>query len=229
MSDLSKNINTDGCVVIPAYREEKHIRAVVENVKKYIDSVVVIDDGSDDNTVKEAESTGAVVLRQPENMGKGAALELGFSWACDNGYEFLITMDADGQHSADDLPGFINAYRQDKYPVIVGNRMVHSNEMPLVRRVTNRFMSWLISRVMRQYVPDTQCGYRLYRCDILEGIQCSSSRFDAESEILMILSTRDIKIGSAPVTVIYDDEVSKINPVKDTIRFFRMLRKFRKE
>ena len=113
--------------------------------------------------------------------------------------------------------------------MIVGNRMAHKDEMPFIRRLTNRFMSWLISRVIKQYVPDTQCGYRLYQCDVLEGVKCRSSRFDAESEILMMLSARNIKIGSAPVTVVYDDEVSKINPVKDTIRFFRMLRKFRKE
>ena len=221
--------NDDCCVIIPAYREQGRIEEVVKSVKEYIDCVVVIDDGSDDNTADEAAAAGAAVLKHEENKGKGAALENGFEWAQDNGYEFLITMDADGQHAPEDLPTFIAGYREGVYHVLVGNRMGHRDDMPLVRRMTNRFMSWLISRVMHQYVADTQCGYRLYRCDVLKDVVCESARFDAESEILLMLAMRNVKMGSVPIKVIYGDEVSKINPVKDTVRFFRMLRKFRRE
>ena len=227
--ETMKNKNDDCCVIIPAYREQGRIGEVVKSVKEYINCVVVIDDGSDDDTATEATAAGAVVLKQEENKGKGAALENGFEWARDNGYEFLITMDADGQHAPEDLPAFVDTYRQGMYHVLVGNRMGHCDDMPLVRRITNRFMSWLISRVMHQYVADTQCGYRLYQCSVLENISCASARFDAESEILLILASRNIKMGSVPIKVIYGDEVSKINPIKDTVRFFKMLRKFRKE
>ena len=224
-----KNKNDDCCVIIPAYCEEKHIGRVVLDVKEHISCVVVIDDGSADNTTAEAESTGAVVLKQEENMGKGAALERGFEWAYDNGYKFLITMDADGQHAAEDLPKFLSAYAEGEYDVLIGSRMWDSEDIPLVRRITNKFMSWLLSRKMKQQVPDTQSGYRLYVCSAIKDIKCRALRFNAESEILLILATKDIKIGSVPIKVIYNDEVSKINPIKDTVRFFRMLRRFRKE
>lgn len=224
-----KNRNDDGCVIIPAYNEHGRIGQVVKAVKEYISCVVVIDDGSDDDTAKEATTAGAIVLKHEENKGKGVALENGFEWARANGYDFLVTMDADGQHASEDLPVFITSYKQGGVPVLVGNRMGHHDNMPLVRHLTNRFMSWLISRVMHQYVADTQCGYRLYKCDVLENIECESAHFDAESEILLMLAARNVKMGSVPIKVIYGDEVSKINPVKDTVRFFRMLRKFRKE
>ncbi len=226
---IMKNKNVAGCVIIPAYHEEGRIGQVVRDVKEYIDCVVVVDDGSSDDTAKEATAAGAVVLEHKVNMGKGVALENGFEWAYDNGYEFLITMDADGQHAAEDLPKFLSVYAEGEYDILIGNRMWDSEDMPLVRRLTNKFMSWLLSRRMKQRVPDTQCGYRLYACSAIKDIKCRSLRFNAESEILLVLASRNKRIGSVPIKVIYNDEVSKINPVKDTFRFFRMLRKFRKE
>jgi glycosyltransferase involved in cell wall biosynthesis len=221
--------NIDGCVIIPAYREQGRIGAVVHDVKAYIDCVVVVDDGSADNTAAEAAAAGAIVIKHDENSGKGVALETGFEWAYRNEYKFLVTMDADGQHAAEDLPAFLSSYNEGLYDVVIGNRMWDSADMPLVRRVTNKIMSWLLSRRMKQYVPDTQSGYRLYACDVIKDIRCRSLRFNAESEILLILAAKNIAIGAVPIKVIYGDEKSKINPVKDTVRFFRMLRKFRKE
>ncbi len=223
------NKKADCCVVIPAYCEERRIAKVVQSVKAYIDCVVVVDDGSNDNTAEEATSAGAVVVKLDYNSGKGVALESGFKWAHDNGYEFLITMDGDGQHAAEDLPSFLSACKDGKYDVLIGNRMWNSKEMPFVRRITNKVMSWLLSRKMKQKVPDTQSGYRLYKCSVIKDVKCRSLRFNAESEILMILAMKSAVIGSVPIKVIYGDEKSKINPVKDTVRFFRMLRKFRKE
>jgi hypothetical protein len=94
--------------------------------------------------------------------------------------------------------------------------------------MTNRFMSWLLSRKMKQYVPDTQSGYRLYRCDALEGVAVGSERFAAESEILLALAARGVRMESVPIRVIYRDEKSKINPFRDTLRFFEMLARYGK-
>ena len=107
--------------------------------------------------------------------------------------------------------------------------MVEQEKMPLVRRLTNRYMSWLLSRKMKQYVPDSQCGYRLYRCDVLSFTATQSSGFAAESEVLMILASRGIRMDSVPIAAIYGDEQSKIHPVRDTIRFFSMLRQCEKK
>lgn len=225
MSTLNKNC----CVIIPGYREQGRIGPVVELVRNMVATVVVVDDGSDDDTAGEARSAGAVVLVHEVNRGKGAALDTGFRWAREEGYEFIIAMDADGQHAPEDIPAFIAEYRRNKVPVLIGNRMDNTVNMPLIRRWTNRTMSWLLSREMGQFVPDTQCGYRLYRCDVLEGVSCGSARFDAESEMLLALAGKGVRIGSVPIRVIYGDEKSKINPARDTVRFFRMLRRFRKE
>jgi glycosyltransferase involved in cell wall biosynthesis len=218
-----------GCAVIPAYREGGRIGFVVTEVLKFIPDVMVVDDGSPDETASEAERAGAIVIRHGKNRGKGAALDTGFNAARERGFDYVITMDGDGQHAAADLPRFMEAYARTGVPVLVGNRMADTGSMPWVRLMTNRFMSWLLSREMGQRVPDTQCGYRLYELNVVPAISAESKGFAAESEILMELSHKGVQIGSVPVATIYGTEKSKINPVKDTIRFAAMLRRYRKQ
>ena len=119
MSDESKY-----CVVLPGYREEGRIGAVVKNVLKHGCDVVVVDDGSPDATAKEAEEAGAIVLKHEVNKGKGVALETGFKYAADNGYEFVVTMDSDGQHDPADMKGMIEVHKQGGFPVVVGQQNV---------------------------------------------------------------------------------------------------------
>ncbi len=217
-----------GCVVIPALNEEHRIAEVVRRVKGHVPEVIVIDDGSRDGTAREAAAAGAVVLKHDANRGKGAALETGFRYVRDRGFDFVITLDGDGQHDPADLPRFIEAHQRTAVPVLVGNRMADTGRMPLLRRLTNEFMSWLLSREMGQSVPDTQCGYRLFRCDVIPLVSAESTRFAAESEVLLQLADQGVQIGSVPVATIYRDEKSKINPFKDTLRFFSMLRRYRR-
>ncbi len=185
--------------------------------------MVVVDDGSTDATAAEAEKGGATVLRHARNQGKGAALGTGFSHARGRGYEAVITLDGDGQHDPADIPAFLTAYGRGGATVIVGNRMADTGRMPRVRRGTNRLMSWLLSRLMGQTVPDTQCGFRLYRCDALPAQPLSSARYAAESEILLELANAGARIGAVPIRAIYRGETSKINPVIDTCRFCAMM------
>lgn len=217
------------CVIIPAFREEKRIANVVREVRKSGLDVIVVDDGSEDGTSAAAKEAGAVVIRLEQNCGKGVALNTGFDYARNNGYDAVITMDADGQHDPVEVPKFIEAYVRTGIPVLVGNRMAAPESMPLVRRMTNRFMSWLLSRVMGQYVPDTQCGYRLYRCDVIPFVSAQAERFAAESEILLHVAARGIRIGAVRISTIYADEKSKISPAKDTLRFLQMLLKYQRE
>ena len=218
------------CVLIPAYREERRIGAVVREVLDYCSDVVVIDDGSPDDTAKAAAEAGAAVLEHVHNQGKGAALQTGFDHARARGCDLAITMDADGQHAPSDIPAFLQAYERTHSPVLVGNRMNNVATMPPLRRFVNRFMSDLLSRVMGQHVPDSQCGFRLYhRSAFPEGpYDAHSKRFAAESEILLRLALQGRKIGAVAIQTIYGDEKSKVNPFTDTFRFFRMLRRFRK-
>jgi glycosyltransferase involved in cell wall biosynthesis len=219
--------NLKVCVIMPAFREEKKIREVVTAVRTYCPDVVVIDDGSGDRTAVEAEEAGATVLHHQQNQGKGVALNTGFRYAREKGYEVAITMDADGQHDPKEIPNFIEAYVRTGIPVLIGNRMADVAHMPLVRKMTNRFMSWMLSRLMGQYVPDTQCGYRLYRCDVIPYVSASSERFAAESEILLHVAERGIRISSVRIATIYGDEKSKVRPMADTWRFMAMLWRYR--
>jgi glycosyltransferase involved in cell wall biosynthesis len=214
------------CVVIPAYQERARIGTVVEDARKYMEDVIVVDDGSTDGTAAEAEHAGGLVLRHERNRGKGASLNTGFEYARARGFDAVIAMDADGQHDAAEIPRFVEAYVRTGIPVLLGNRMGDTGAMPLVRKLTNRFMSWLLSREMKQYIPDTQCGYRLYRCDVIPFVSAESQRFAAESEILLHIADRGIRMDSIPIAAIYRAERSKINPFKDTIRFFAMLRRY---
>jgi hypothetical protein len=107
--------------------------------------------------------------------------------------------------------------------------MADPKGMPLARKLTNIFMSWYLGRQMGQHVPDTQSGFRLYAAQTLPFLATQSTRYAAESETLLRLAVNKIKIGSVPIKVIYRDEKSKINPLRDTVRFFRMVRRFRKE
>lgn len=214
------------CVLLPAYREGGRIGATVKAVRAYARDVVVVDDGSDDDTAREAQEAGAIVLSHARNMGKGAALQTGFKHVMAAGYDCVVTMDGDGQHAPEDLPGFLDVYRTSGARVVVGNRMADPRTMPLVRRLTNRFMSGLLSRRMGQHVPDTQNGYRLYGREVLPILmQTVSEGFAAESEVLLDLAAAGERIASAPTRIIYGDERSKIRPLRDTIKFFRMLRK----
>ena len=217
------------CVIVPAYLEERRIAGVVRRIQQVAKSVVVIDDGSTDQTAREATAAGAIVLRHERNQGKGAALQTGFTYAQAQHFECLVTMDADGQHAPEDIPRFLETYARTGIPVLVGNRMDNPATMPIIRRWTNRFMSWYLSRAMRQFVPDTQCGFRLYRCDVLPTTAPASTGYAAESEILLQLAAGGVRMGSVPITVIYQDEISKIHPVRDTLRFFRMIRRFRRK
>ncbi|HEY8240674.1 MAG TPA: glycosyltransferase family 2 protein [Kiritimatiellia bacterium] len=216
-------------VVIPAYREETRISRVVTEVLKYCKDVIVVDDGSPDRTGEVAKAAGATVLKHDVNQGKGVSLNTGFQYVRKQGFDVVITMDADGQHAPAELPKFIEAYERTHIPVLIGSRMAELKTMPRVRRWTNLFMSWLLSRLMGQYVADTQCGFRLYRCDVLPFVPVGAERFAAESETLLRMADRGIRMDSVRISTIYGDEKSKINPVTDTVRFFGMLLKYKRE
>jgi glycosyltransferase involved in cell wall biosynthesis len=213
--------------VIPAYREEKHIGDVVRRTRGQLDHVLVVDDGSDDETEKRAREAGAEVVVHPQNRGKGEAIKTGLRHWLDRELQFVIILDADGQHRPEEIDRFIAAALSAAGPkLIVGNRMNDVGRMPLVRRMVNRYMSGRISRVCGQRIPDTQCGFRLLHCDLIPDVLGGANRFDYETEMLIIASRKGCRISSVPITTVYSDEVSSIHPVRDTIRFFKLMRRY---
>lgn len=213
------------CVIIPAYNESYAIGCLISQIRQQGLEVLVIDDGSHDNTAEVARVSGAYVIKNSGNRGKGASLARGFDYALTQGFDAVITMDGDGQHLPSDIPNFIHRAAASKNGLFVGNRMVKIRNMPLVRFLTNKFMSWLISFVAHQDIPDTQCGFRLIKKDILKGIRLKTSKFEVESEMLLQVSRLGFHIESVPISTVYKGEKSKINPVTDTIRFIKFILK----
>lgn len=211
------------CVLIPTYNEESKIGNLISEIRRFGLESVIVDDGSKDKTAEIAERGGAKVLRNPKNMGKGATLARGFDYLLQNDCEAVITMDGDGQHRPEDLPDFLEAAESSDAGIIIGNRMFKTKNMPLIRVWTNKFMSWLISRVAKQKIYDTQCGYRLIKVEVLKKIKIETVRFEAETEMLIKASRLGFKILSIPIETVYAKEKSNINPFIDTIRFIRYI------
>ncbi len=211
------------CIVIPAYNEARHIAGVIGEIKKYRLGVLVIDDGSKDNTADIAAGAGALVIKNEINQGKGAALKKGFRYCLQGGYEAVITMDGDGQHLPEEIAHFLEAAQKSSAGILVGNRMLNSKSMPLERLLTNKFMSWLISAVAGQDIPDTQCGYRLIKKELLEKLQLKTFNYEIESEMLIQAARLGFKIESVAIRTVYTGTKSQINPLVDTFRFIRFI------
>ncbi|PIP21147.1 MAG: hypothetical protein COX40_00940 [Candidatus Omnitrophica bacterium CG23_combo_of_CG06-09_8_20_14_all_40_11] len=211
------------CVVIPTYNEAKTIASLIRKIRQQELEVVVIDDGSQDSTSEIAKDNGAIVLRNENNEGKGASLVKGFHYAQDRDCDAVITMDGDGQHLASDIPYFIRLATYSDSGIFIGNRMSRPKSMPWLRLLTNKFMSWLISKVVKQKIPDTQCGFRLIKRDVIKNIDLKTRKYETESEILIEASRLGFKIEPVPIKSIYGDEKSQINPFIDTLRFIRFI------
>ncbi len=208
------------CVLIPVLNESQAIGSVVESLRNRNLDVVVVDDGSTDDSGAIASQKGAIVIRHDTKKGKGQSLRDGFRYIVDRGYDGVVTMDGDGQHDAADLDQFIRLVERERPGVIVGNRMAKPDGMPWIRYLTNRLMSAVISRACGQRIPDTQCGYRYIDTKVLRDIPLHCDDFEIETEMLMKAAKRGCRICCVPIKTIYQDEESKINPLKDTFRFF---------
>lgn len=213
------------CVLIPVYNAEAAIGPLVSDVARRVDRCFVIDDGSTDRTAEYARQAGGEIIHHSKNRGKGASLRSGFDRALKEGYDAVITMDGDGQHRPEDISKFVDKAEKSDASIIIGDRMRNPRGMPLVRRLTNRFMSWMISRVCGENIPDSQCGFRLIKRRVLEKLDLSTKRFEIESEILIKAIRSNFKIDSIPIATVYRDEESRIRPIRDTIRFIRFLLK----
>jgi len=211
------------CVVIPTYNEAKSIAGLVKEIQGLNLEVIIVDDGSQDDTSQIAQENGATVLKNQINQGKGASLIKGFSYVLSKDCDAVITMDGDGQHLPSDIPYFLRLAEYSDNGILIGNRMLKRKNMPFIRVLTNKIMSGLISKITRQNVPDTQCGFRLIKRPVLEKINLKTSKYETESEILIKASRLGFKIESVPIKTVYSGEKSQINPFVDTLRFIKFL------
>ncbi len=240
--DPLAQIRSHTAAVIPAYQDEKHIGDIVRRTRGRLDHVLVVDDGSSDQTAQRAREAGAEVIAHDENRGKGEAIKTGLAhWlgaantsphtagGLDREVTWVSLLDSDGQHLPEEIDRFLSAAARATQPTfLIGNRMNNVTGMPILRCVVNRYMSRQISHVCKQEIPDTQCGFRMLNRQLIPELLGGGDRFDYDTEVLIIASRKGYRIESVPITTVYSDQVSKIRPMRDAIRFLKLMWRYRK-
>lgn len=210
------------CVVIPTYNNVGSIRRVVEDAQRYCDDVFVVDDGSNDGTTGILQGIpGVRLVSYPANRGKGHAIKQGFAAALQAGFAYAITMDADGQHYAKDIPAFLEANRQWPGCIILGKRKLQNAIRSKGSSFANHFSNFWFFVETGHWLDDTQTGFRLYPLRKLHGYRMLTSRYEAELELLVFSSWHGVGIHSIPIDVYYppkEERVSHFRPAWDFTR-----------
>jgi glycosyltransferase involved in cell wall biosynthesis len=201
---------------IPAFNEEKNIFNLVNDVSKYVNSVIVCDDGSTDDTVNEAKKSGAFVISNDKNLGKGAALKSLFDFARHSNADVIITIDGDGQFLPEEIPKLTKDIEDGKSDIVIGYRFETEKDMPSYRKIGNKVLDELSKKASNLNLRDTQSGFRAYSKKAIEKIDFRHNGFVADSEILIDASTKNLTISEQHVTVLYDTggRTSTQNPVR---------------
>lgn len=207
-------------IVIPSLDASRSLGRVVEGCLAFVPDVVVVNDGSTDDTRAVAEKAGARIVDHPENRGKGAALKSGFAIAIAEGFDAVLSLDADGQHLPGEIPKLLDAFRSTGADLVIGDRSHLWNGMVPRRRNANRFSAWAISRCAGVRVPDTQSGFRVYSIDMLRAMPIRADGFAAESEVIVRAGRAGRRIVSVPIELGFVDglSTSHYRPLLDTIR-----------
>lgn len=214
------------CAVIPTYQNAKTLLQVVADVHRVVDTVFVVDDGSNDGTAALLDkATGnerpEKVLTHPKNCGKGAALKTGLTYARQQGFRYAVTVDADGQHRADDIPALLKAVEEEPDALAIGSRGLQHENMPAKSTFANRFSNFWFALQTLQRLPDTQSGLRIYPLRGLHGLRWMSARYEAELTLLVFSAWAGVKLLPVPVSVYYpprDQRVTHFRPGRDFTR-----------
>ena len=210
------------CVIIPTYNNHQTIQQVVRDVQEYTDQIIVVNDGSTDNTpVLLKEIDGIHAIGYEKNKGKGYALRTGFKEALKLGYEYAITIDSDGQHFASDLPTFINAIDENPNAIIIGNRNMEQEGIPGKSSFGNRFSNFWFKFETGITMPDTQSGYRLYPLKPLNKMFFFTRKYEFEIEVIVRAAWKGVKVTDVPIQIYYapkETRVSHFRPFRDFSR-----------
>lgn len=193
------------CAVIPAYNEATRIEAVIHGTKHFTSDIIVVSDGSTDDTADRARQAGARVIEHAENCGAGAATMTGIEAARRLGFDTVVTLDADGQHATGDIPRLLEALTQQQADLVIGNRFGRKNNIPLVRRIANSIGNFITFAVTGVALSDTQCGFKVFGPRALREIDLRMSGFEFCTEIIGEAARHHWKIVSVPSKVVYSE------------------------
>lgn len=219
------------CVIIPTYNNAQTLLGVIEEVKSYTEHIIVVNDGSTDDTAHLLETCPIplILVTHTRNRGKGAALRSGFQAAIQHGFDYAITIDSDGQHYPSDLPRFLAAIRKNPNAIIVGNRFDPSffteksrQNMNGGSKFANRFSNFWFRLQTGMCLDDTQTGYRAYPLNRLRGLSFLTSRYEAELELLVFAAWSGVKLVSIPIRVHYPSPEERVSHFRPTLDFLRI-------
>lgn len=190
--------------VIPAYNEDKYLGKVIDLTKKYVDNIIVIDDGSKDRTFDIAKESGAIVLKHIINLGLGSSLKTGCEGALLLGADIIITLDGDGQHDPNDIPKLLNKLFETNSDIILGERHF-DGEMPFVKRIGNIILSGFSKYIFGINLKDTQTGFRVFTSEAYKKIKWDSNDYAAVSEMIINAKRNKLSYSSEIIKTIYND------------------------
>lgn len=211
-------------VLIPAYKSADSLRPFLPELLETVpaSNICIVDDGSFDGTDTLCLTLGLLYQRHSKNHGKGMALATGFKFLLEKGAEGIITLDADSQHSPEDLYKFVDAFSAlPESGIIIGCRKIERGHMPITRILSNRITSAILSRMIGTVIPDSQCGYRLYSAKFLRNISITCPRFEMESEVIIKAAFLGFPIGFVEVQTLYLNGKSHISHLADTFRWIK--------
>jgi glycosyltransferase involved in cell wall biosynthesis len=206
------------CILIPAYNAQATLGAVLKKIEPLKSDIIVVDDGSSDETGRVASEHGAQLLKHSLNLGKGAALRTGFQSILRKDYQVVITLDADGQHDPAEIPFLLKVFKSVKPDILIASRATEFGKMTFLRRFWNRLGVKAVARLCHSDITDSQSGFRLIRTEVLKKVDLSTSRFETELELLVKACKKGFSVLSVPINTQNVDGTasSHFRPVTDT-------------
>jgi glycosyltransferase involved in cell wall biosynthesis len=206
------------CILIPAYNAQETLGSVLKKIEPLKMDTIVVNDGSLDETKRVASENGAQLLEHPLNLGKGAALQTGFQYILQKGYQVVITLDADGQHDPSEIPSLLKIFQSVNPDILIASRAAEFGKMTFLRRFWNRLGVKAVARLCHSDITDSQSGFRLIRTEVLKAVDLSTSRFETELELLIKACKKGFGVLSVPIKTQKVDGTgsSHFRPVIDT-------------
>jgi glycosyltransferase involved in cell wall biosynthesis len=203
---------------IPAYNEEKYIGTIVLKTAQYVDEIIVIDDGSTDSTYSVASLASASVIRHERNKGKGAAIQSLLAEARKKNPDILILLDADAQHNPDEIPNLIKPIISDGFDLVIGSRHQQRGSIPRYRRIGQRVLSYFSRILSMEKVIDSESGFRALSPKAIAEIKLRQNGFAIEAEMISVATEKGFKITEVPISAIYTEDSSTLNPLNHGLR-----------
>ena len=205
---------------MPAFNEEKYIGSLVLKTRQYVDRVIVVDDGSADNTVEIAKLAGAKVIQHKANKGYGAAIQSIFVEAKKINPDVLVILDADGQHSPQEIPNLIKPILDGDYDCVIGSRQGQEKKIPFYRRIGQRIILRSVKTIFENNLTDSECGFRAFSRKAIKALKLTESGMAVSAETVAEATRKNLKITQVPVNVIYNQDSSTMHPVRHGLSVF---------